>query len=194
MTPVTTKGKLFVISGPSGAGKSTIVRRVLERTGAVYSVSATTRRPRPGEIDGREYRFVDRSTFERMIRDGSLLEWAEVFGELYGTPAGPVQEALNAGRAVILEIDVQGALQVHEKMPEAVFILIEPPGREELTRRLQRRGTETPEAIRRRLDRAAEETDTAVRSGVYNYRVVNDDLDQAVEQVVEIINKESGAE
>lgn len=185
------KGKLVVITGPSGVGKSTITREVLRRTGAEFSISATTRPPRQGEADGRDYRFVDRPAFERMIERGEMLEWAEVFGNLYGTPERPVREALDAGGTVVLEIDVQGGLQVHEKAPEAEFVLIAPPDDQELARRLRRRGSEDDEAAARRLAKASEELRTAERSGVYNHRVVNDDLEEAIRRVVRIVRQES---
>ena len=185
------KGKLIVISGPSGVGKSSIVREVLARTGAVFGVSATTRRPRPGEVDGREYHFVDRQTFEQMIARGELLEWAEVFGDYYGTPAKQVREAIDAGKTVILEIDIQGGLQVHEKYPDATFVLILPPSEAELSRRLASRGTEATRALQQRLAKAAEEIRTARDSGVYTHLVVNDDLERAIQEVVEIVTQES---
>ena len=184
------RGRLVVISGPSGVGKSTIVREALARTGAAYSVSVTTRRPRPGEVDGRDYRFASREAFEKMIADGALLEWAEVHGALYGTPRRPVEEALAAGRTVILEIDVQGGLQVRRKMPDATGVLIEPPSDAELMRRLAGRGTEGPEAVRRRFDKAKEEIRLARQSGAYEYNVVNDDLERATRQVVDILVQE----
>lgn len=183
--------KLFVITGPSGVGKSTIVKEALRQTGAAFSVSATTRRPRAGETDGREYRFVDRPTFRRMIDAGELLEWAEVFGELYGTPAGPVREALAAGRNVVLDIDVQGGSQVRRREPAAVGVLIVPPSDEELARRLRGRGSETEAAAARRLAKAQNDIRAARASGAYDYTVVNDDLQRAVEEVVGIICQES---
>jgi len=185
------EGKLVVITGPSGVGKSTIVREAIRRTGAEYSVSATTRRPRQGEVDGRHYRFVDRAAFERMIDRGELLEWAEVFGELYGTPAGPVRQAVEAGKTVILEIDVQGGLQVRRAAPDATGVLILPPDEEELARRLAGRGSESEEALARRLAKSKEEIRAAEASGAYNHRVVNDDLDAAIDRVVRIVTQES---
>ena len=180
-------GKLVVISGPSGVGKSTIVDEVLAKTGAEYSVSVTTRKPRTGEVDGKDYRFVDEATFRQMVAQGQLLEWAEVFGNLYGTPAGPVRESIAAGRTVLLEIDVQGGLQVWAKAPGAVMILILPPSREELERRLRGRGSESPESLRRRLAKADEEISTAQASGAYNHSVVNGDLETAISEVVRIV-------
>lgn len=181
------RGKLVVVSGPSGVGKSTIDRQIVERAGAEFSVSATTRQPRPGEVDGREYHFVDRLTFETMIRQDALLEWAEVFGNLYGTPARPVREAIEEGRIILLEIDVQGGLQVHSRMPEATFILIVPPSMDELAHRLHGRGTENQAALAERLGKAQLELDAARNSGAYDHVVVNDDLDTAVDEVEKIV-------
>jgi guanylate kinase len=183
-------GKLVVISGPSGVGKSTIVREVLKRTRAVYSVSATTRPPRRGEVDGRDYRFVDRAEFQRMIDAGELLEFTEVFGRMYGTPAGPIRGALWEGKTVVLDIDVRGAQQIASKMPGTTFVLIAPPDEEELARRLRGRGTESPDALKRRLAKARHELGVATKSGVYNHVVINDDLESAVQRVVGIVNKE----
>jgi guanylate kinase len=191
---MTQPGRLIVVTGPSGAGKSTILAEALRRTGARFSVSATTRDPRPGEADGADYRFVDRATFERMVADGEMLEWAEVHGQLYGTPAAPVREAIGRGETVVLDIDIQGGLQVAEAMPDATFVLIEPPDDAELARRLRDRGTESEPDLARRLAAARQEVRTAVDSGVYNHRVVNDDLETAVRQVVRIVqNQESSA-
>ncbi|RPI63905.1 MAG: guanylate kinase [Planctomycetaceae bacterium] len=183
-------GKLIVISGPSGVGKSTVVKEVLARTGAEFSVSATTRQPRAGEADGRDYRFVDRGRFEKMIADGDLLEWAEVFGNFYGTPAKPVLDAVAAGKKIILDIDVQGGLQVAAKMPDATFVLLLPPSDEELASRLAGRKSEDAASLRRRLAKAKEEISAARQSGVYNHYVVNDDLPAAVGKVVDIVNQE----
>jgi guanylate kinase len=185
------RDRLVVVSGPSGVGKSTIDREAVRRSGAEFSVSATTRPPRPDEVDGREYRFVDRETFEQMIRRGELLEWADVFGEYYGTPAEPVRRAMDEGRTILLEIDVQGGLQVHEKMPEATFVLIVPPDEEALEMRLRRRGTEDEPQFQRRLGKAKQELEVARKSGAYQHIVVNDDLERAIREVVDIIESVS---
>jgi guanylate kinase len=184
------RGALVVISGPSGVGKTTIVREALRRSGAGFSVSATTRRPRQGEVDGRDYHFVTEAAFRRMIERGELLEWAEVFGRLYGTPAGPVEQAIAKGRTMVLDIDVQGALQVHRKMPQATFVLIAPPDEATLSARLRGRGSDSPETIASRLAQAKKELAAARGSGVYNHEIVNDDLEVAIRQVVEIMNQE----
>jgi guanylate kinase len=156
----------------------------------LYSVSATTRKPRPGEVDGEHYRFVEVATFERMIADGQMLEWANVFGNYYGTPAGPVRQAVRAGKTVILAIDVQGGRQVHQKHPEAVFILVTAPSRESLAERLGGRGTDSADVVARRLAEADREVEAARASGVYPHTVVNDDLETAVQQVVDLIQQE----
>ncbi|HIE08933.1 MAG TPA: guanylate kinase [Armatimonadetes bacterium] len=171
------KGMILVISGPSGVGKGTLRERLLKRFPSMRrSISVTTRRPRPGEVHGRDYFFVSREEFQRMIGEGKFLEWAWVFDELYGTPAGWVEEQLSSGVDVLLEIDVQGAFQVKEKKPDAVLVFIAPPSWEELERRLRKRHTEDEEEVRRRLKVARREVEMAPR---YDYVVVNDDLDQA---------------
>ena len=182
--------KVIVVSGPSGVGKSTIVRELIERTGAVFSVSATTRSPRAGEVHGRDYVFVDRADFEKMIADESLLEWADVFGELYGTPAGPLQRARAEGKNVVLEIDVQGGVQVHRRVPDAIFILIVPPDEGELARRLRGRNSDSEQMISRRLTKAGHEIAAAKSSGVYEHWVVNNDLERTIRQVVDVVNQE----
>ena len=184
------QGRVIVITGPSGVGKSTIVREVVDRTGADFSVSVTTRQPREGELDYREYHFIDRAVFENMVASGEMIEWAEVFGELYGTPAYPVREALAEGRNIVLEIDVQGGVQVRQKLPHAIFVLIAPPGSNVLAQRLRDRGTESEEQIARRLAKAESEVKAATESGIYDHTVVNDDLETAVRQVIRIVNQE----
>jgi guanylate kinase len=176
-----------VIAGPSGVGKGTVVRRVLARIpdGLELSISATTRPPRAAEADRVDYVFVDGAGFDRMIDDGEMLEWAEVFhGHRYGTPAGPVEEHLAAGRDVLLEIDVEGARQIRERAPGAVLILLEPPSLDELERRLRTRGTETDDSIAERLAKA--EWELAQRDR-FDHIVVNDDLERASSQVAAII-------
>lgn len=185
-------GKLIVISGPSGVGKSSILKQLLTRCDAEFSVSATTRQPRAGEVDARDYYFVNRPRFEQMVAAGEMLEWAEVFGELYGTPAKSVLETTAAGRSVLLDIDVQGALQVHQKMPDATFVLIVPPNADELMLRLNGRGSETSDQLANRLTQAKSEIEAARASGVYNHCVVNNELDKAVEEVAAVINRECG--
>ena len=182
-------GRLVVITGPSGVGKSTIVQVVRERTGVLYSVSCTTRPPRPGEVDGRDYRFVSRETFERMVAADELLEWADVFGNFYGTPAQPVRDALAAGKTILLEIDIQGGLQVARRMPEATFVLIVPPDDTELRRRLVGRGTESQDVVERRLAKARQEIAAARQSGSYTHTVVNDNLERAIQEVTAIIQE-----
>jgi len=185
-------GGLVVVSGPSGVGKSTVNREVIKQTGAIFSVSVTTREPRDGEVDGKDYHFVDRAEFEQMIHRGEMLEWAEVFGNLYGSPIAPVQKAIELGKIVLLEIDIQGGLQVHEKMPEATFVLITPPSEQELERRLRGRGTEDEKSFARRFGKAKEELKTAIESGVYTNVVVNEDLGTAIQQVVKVVKIVTG--
>lgn len=174
-----------MVSGPSGVGKGTVVRRLLERLDHLrVSVSVTTRRPRPGERDGVDYSFVTEEGFDELIAADDLLEWAEVFGSRYGTPRRTVDEALDAGDDVILEIDVQGASRVHERAPEARLIFLRPPSQEELERRLRGRGTEDEGLLARRLEAAAWETEQAAW---FDHVVVNDSLDEAATQVAAII-------
>ncbi len=179
------KGNLFVLSGPSGAGKGTLVSRLLDAIpDAWVSVSATTRQPRPGERDGVSYYFMDQLHFDELVSQGGFLEWATVHGNSYGTLKSSVQEHMETGSQVILEIDVQGALQVRKAMPEAHLIFIEPPSIEELERRLRGRGTETEEVICRRMETAKVELD---RKMEYDVQVVNDDLNRATDELVAYI-------
>lgn len=182
------RGLLLVISGPSGAGKSTVIGRVMVlRRDLCFSVSATTRSPRPGETDGKDYFFVSRERFAEMVRRGELLEHAEYVGNCYGTPGGYVEQQLCAGRSVALDIEVQGAAQVREKCPGAVSVFILPPSSEELERRLRSRHTEPEEKIRSRLLQAKKEC--AHASG-YDYVVINGDPDEAARELDSIITAE----
>lgn len=179
------RGHLFIISGPSGAGKSTLRKKLLEYfPDLVYSVSYTTRLPRPGEREGWDYRFVDERKFRELVLEGKFLEWAQVHGNLYGTNREDVERALEEGNDVILEIDVQGASQVKKRMPEAVLIFVMPPSETALEERLLSRGSEASEAIRVRLCNAQKEMASAA---AYDYVVVNDDINKAVDKLAGII-------
>lgn len=179
------KGKLIVISGPSGAGKSTVVFKAIEgREDICFSTSVTTRKPRPGEVDGREYFFVDLERFKEMVENDELLEHAEYVANSYGTPRAYVEEKLDAGINVLLDIEVQGAWQVHEKKPDAVMIFIVPPSLEELERRLRGRGTDSERAIEARLIRARQEYQEA---DFYDYLIINDDAGKAAKELSAII-------
>lgn len=180
-------GRLFVMTGASGVGKGTVRAKVLERTRLFYSISMTTRPPRPGERHGVDYYFVDRPTFEALLAQGGFLEYAEYVGHLYGTPKAPVERALRRGEDVLLEIEVQGALQVKEKVPEAVLIFLLPPSLSELKRRLVYRGTDGPEKIARRLAQAEWEIRNA---HLFDYVVVNDVLEEAVADFLAILTAE----
>jgi guanylate kinase len=178
----------FVISAPSGVGKSTLIRELRSRLPDLgFSVSHTTRLPRDGEQAGADYHFVDRSTFERMIETGEFVEWAPVHLDLYGTSLAAVEEQLRGGRDVILDIDVQGALQVADRMPGAVLTFVLPPSWEELRRRLETRALDAPEAIAQRLENARGEVN---RAACYHYLVVNRDLGRAVDDLVAIVHAE----
>ena len=182
------KGMLLVISGPSGAGKGTLYNRVLAADPTfTFSVSYTTRGPRPGEVDGKDYCFVTEEQFRQMLDRDGFLEHAEVHGHLYGTPRQPVLDALEAGRSVMLDIDPQGALQVMDKMPDCVSVFILPPSFAELRRRLTGRGTEKPEEVERRLHNARGEVKLM---GKYQYLVVNDDLEVAYRTLQGIVDAE----
>lgn len=181
------KGRAVVISGPSGSGKSTIGRRLRLDPRVVFSVSCTTRAPRPGEEDGVHYRFVDEETFLGDVEEDRFLEWANVYGNLYGTPRGPLDEAVAAGKVFLLEIDVQGAMQVREKLPDALFLFIDVPDDAELRRRLEGRGTEEREVVERRLAKARAEREHRTK---YDRVVVNDDAERAYREVCELIGIE----
>ncbi len=183
-----TKGRLIVISGPSGAGKSTIVFKAIEGRGDMcFSTSVTSRQARPGEVDGREYFFIDRERFLQMIENDELLEHAEYVGNYYGTPRRFVEDKLAAGISVFLDIEVQGARQVSVKMPEAIKIFVIPPSLEELRNRLVKRGTDSPEAIEGRLRRAREEY---AEADFYDYIVVNDKVEVAAAELQAILTAE----
>lgn len=183
------RGLLIVISGPSGVGKGTVRNALFEREGhnLIYSISMTTRNPRCGEQNGREYYFVSRDEFEQRIKDNKFLEYAEFVGNYYGTPLDKVEEQLEAGNEVVLEIEVQGAMQVRKKMKDAVFIFIAPPTMKDLKNRLNRRGTESPEIIQERYDKACREVELA---HMYDYIVVNDTVENAADKIMAIIRAE----
>ncbi len=181
-------GLLVVISAPSGGGKGTIIKELFARDPNLrFSVSATTRQPRPGEEDGKQYYFITRETFEEMISEGKMLEYAEYVGNYYGTPRGPVEEWIGDGRDVILEIEVKGGRQVKKLMPECVSIFIAPPSMEILGERLRGRGTEEEAAVQKRLETAKGEL---AHMGDYDYVVINDRLEDAVEDVLAILRAE----
>ncbi len=174
-------GRLIVLTGPSGVGKGTLLRALLKRHSDLYlSVSATTRQPRPGEIDGQHYQFVSKIEFERMVAQGELLEWAEFAGNYYGTPRRPVEEKIRQGKWVVLEIELEGARQIRKTFPEALRIFILPPSLIELEYRLRHRAQDSEEAIVRRLDRARSEINAADE---FDIQVINDDLEKALERI-----------
>ena len=179
------KGSLFIVTGPSGAGKGAVLGG-LQRTmdNVFYSISATTRQPRPGEVDGVNYYFLSHERFKEMIANGELLEHAEYVGNYYGTPEGPVNEMLAQGKDVILEIEVQGALIVKEKRPDAILVFIAPPSFEVLESRLRGRGTEKDEVVAMRLEKARSE---CAHMDGYDYIVVNDLLDDSISNLASII-------
>ena len=178
-------GKLIVITGPSGVGKGTLVRSLLTRHPELYlSISATTRQPRPGEIDGKDYYFVSKQQFESAIEQGELLEWAEYAGNYYGTPKTSVEKQINRGKWVLLEIELIGARIVKKIFPDALLIFILPPSLEELGRRLRGRGKDSPEAISRRLVRAKAEIEA---KDEFNIQIVNDDLETAIADIEKAI-------
>ncbi|MBE6987869.1 MAG: guanylate kinase [Ruminococcaceae bacterium] len=174
-------GELFVVTGPSGVGKATVLGRLMKNIDNVYvSISATTRKPREGEIHGKHYFFMERGEFEKLIKDDRFLEYAEYVGNYYGTPAASVEEMLNQGKDVILEIEAQGALKVKEKCPDCNMLFIIPPSFSDLEFRLRSRGTETDEVINKRLEKAKNEYTFIDK---YDYIVVNDDIDKAADEI-----------
>ena len=182
------KGKTFIISGPSGVGKSTVLKELFQdRDDLYFSVSATTRPPRPGEINGVHYHFTDVDEFRKMISEDAFLEYAEYVGNFYGTPKKFVDEAMEQGKDVVLDIEVQGALKVKEKNPQALLLFVTPPSAEELKHRLIDRGTEIMDVINDRMRRAAEESEIMDH---YQYLVINDDLDTCVKEVHQLIQSE----
>lgn len=174
---------MVLISGPSGSGKSTICKRIREDERVVFSVSATTRGKRPGEVDGRDYRFLDKEDFRCRVDAGEFIEFAEVYGNMYGTLRAPMEEALAAGKVYLVEIDVQGALQLKALGVEGIYVFIAPPSFEVLRERLSGRGTESPEVLERRLNKAEDEYRERVK---YDHVVVNDNLETAVAEVRQI--------
>ena len=180
--------RVFVFSGPSGVGKSTIIGTVLQKISAFrLSVSFTTRQGRPGEMDGKHYHFVDRKTFDEKIAAGAFLEWAEVYGEYYGTAAAQIKTILEEGHHALLDVDTQGAMNIKENCSGAVLVFIEPPSLEELEKRLRGRGTESEESLARRISKAKHELGFARE---YDHVVVNDVVENALETVFQIIKKE----
>ncbi len=178
-------GILIVVSGFSGAGKGTLMKRLLERyDNYALSISMTTRLPRPGEEHGKHYFFVDRDEFEKHIEDDGFIEYADYCGNYYGTPRAYVEKCLEEGRDVILEIEIQGAIKIKNKFPDAVLVFVTPPDAGELKRRLMGRGTETEDVIRKRLSRAVEEAQGIEN---YDYIVVNDELEKCVEDIHAIV-------
>lgn len=178
------RGLLLVISGPSGAGKGTICKALLDKNEFWLSVSATTRQPRVGEVDGKNYFFITKDDFKERIEKNDFLEYAEVYGNYYGTPKSSVLQMLDSGKDVILEIDIQGALKVKEAFKEGIFIFILPPSMEELKQRIIKRGSETPESLMTRFKSAYKEINYVSK---YSYAVVNHTVDEAVKKIEGIV-------
>jgi guanylate kinase len=181
------KGRLIVLTGPSGVGKGTLLRSLLYRHPELYlSISVTTRLPRPGEVDGKNYYFVSRPQFERMVAQGEFLEWAEFAGNCYGTPRQPVEDAIRGGKLVILEIELEGARQIRKNFPSALQLFILPPSMDELESRIRGRGQDSDAAIERRLLRAQEEVSAADE---FDIQIVNDDFDRALAEIEDALFK-----
>ena len=172
-----------MISGPSGVGKSTICHRLCDRVPAEFSVSVTTRLQRPGETTARDYHYISRDEFVRLRDGGELLEWAEVYGQMYGTPLAPVRDSIRDGRVIILEIDIQGCVQVRKRIPETRTFFLLPPNPDEQRRRIEGRKTDAAEVIRERLSKADGEIRYAMDSACYDEFIVNDELDETVEAI-----------
>lgn len=186
------KGRLFVVSGPSGAGKGTVVMEALKHLPNLRrAITYTTRPPRPNEVAERDYHFISPDNFERLKEKGEFLEWAEVYGNFYGSPKGEVERLRNEGYDVVLVLDVQGALTVKRQCPDAVLIFVEPPSLDELRRRLEERGTDPPKVIAQRLAKAKWENQQAVH---FDHWVLNDTLQQAVDALVKLIQRPKGGE
>lgn len=182
-----TPGTLLIVSGPSGAGKTTIARHIERTLGGVFSVSMTTRPKTAKDTEGIDYYFVDRAHFDRLRDRGELLEWAQVFDHCYGTPAGPVKDALSHGKLVILEIDTQGAIQVKSAMPDSYGVFIEPPSTDVLLERLRGRKRDAEDVIQRRFAQSTQEIQRAKTCGAYDAFVINDELDTAMEQALQLV-------
>lgn len=191
MPPASTRhpGLLIFVSGPSGVGKSTVCRKLATELPAEFAVSATTREGKPQDAMGKKYDFVDEPTFRKLLETGDFLEYAYVFGNWYGTLKKPVEEGLKAGKTILLEIDVQGAMQVHKLFPDSMGVFVLPPSEQDLVNRLRGRGRDDEATIRRRFTEAQQEIRTAETNGIYDLMVVNED--QGVDKTVEIIKKET---
>lgn len=187
----TKRGRVLIISGPSGVGKSTVCHRLCESIPAEFSVSVTTRPARAGESNAHDYHYLDRAAFCELRDRGGLLEWAEVYGNLYATPAAPVESAIAEGRVVVLEIDINGCRQVREKIPEASSVFLLPPNPEEQKRRIEGRRTDDADVIRKRLAKADGEIRYAMDTGCYDQFIINDDLDRTVRTIHDLITKET---
>jgi guanylate kinase len=184
-------GRVLVVSGPSGVGKSTVCHRLCRELPADFSVSVTTRPTRPGEVDGRDYRFIDAAAYERLQADGALAEHAEVYGHRYGTPAAPLRQAVAEGRVIVLEIDIQGAIQIRRAFPAALLVFLLPPTPAEQARRITGRRTDSQAEIARRLAHADGEIRYAQESGVYDHFVINDDQDETVATIRRWLEQET---